>query len=122
VKINKKGIFIIVLVVIIFSLTYPQVIFENYLNDQRSKYGILEKRDRVYFIPIAIWYWFKNDEHIPYSIVPYIEKRIDSLSFIKIYDEYIFYCYYSRIEKKCIEKEFPNHEQCVDKNPTAISQ
>jgi hypothetical protein len=122
VKINKKHIFIVVSTVIVFSLAYPQVIFENYLNDQKLKYGILEKRDRVSFIPIAIWYWFKNDKHIPYSIVPYLEMGVTSLGLIRIYDEYIFYCYYSSIEKKCIEKEFPDYKKCVKSpNPNSSS-
>jgi len=92
---------------------YFQIKFETYLKGQKNEYQILLNRNRKNFVPIAFWYFVKNDKYIKFCPIAYSEKGIKSYGAIRIYDEYLFFIYYSKSEKECIERTWPNCSDCL---------
>ncbi len=92
---------------------YIQFEAERYINRQIVTYNILEGRSRRIYRPFFIWLLVNRNENNQYSKIPYLERGIKIITANNIYDEYMYYCYYSREEKDCIRKEFPKHYNCL---------
>lgn len=105
----KKVIFLIIIAIIFFT-GYQQYRVEKYILNQKTKYSILQERQRIKFLPYTIHFLSGaiNDNRnrrieSKAFFMPYELANIISAHTNKDFDSYMVYCYFSKGE---IEKYY----------------
>jgi hypothetical protein len=109
--ISKKFVKVILTVVISLLLIYSillQIESENYIAKQNQKYNLLKSRNRVSYLPIAIYHIGKlvfdtgaNDKKLTSTIyIKFGENLNNGYSSTGFFDEYMIHCFFSNSEKQ----------------------
>jgi hypothetical protein len=105
----KKTLLITLILLLVYTI-YKQYQVENYISNQKQKYGILKNKKRINYIPFVIHFFsgaINNSRNkrieskaffTPYDIV-----NVSSATTDKDFDSYMVYCYFTKEE---IEKNY----------------
>jgi hypothetical protein len=93
-----KIIIVVIMVFILIIIGWTQNEAENYIKNQKEKFGILENRKRISYLPFSIFILSENDFEKRAFNLPYAEKKLNEYASIGMYDYYIIHCFYSNDE------------------------
>lgn len=108
-----KTISLIFLTLCLIIIGLSQYEAEKYIFNQKSKYGILEQRNRISYLPFAFFILTNKNKEWKAFMLPYEEKGLNKFAAGQFYGSYIIHCYYSTEEIDLylykVKKNFEGH-------------
>ena len=119
----KKVILFIGVAIFAYS-GYKQYQVENYIFNQKEKYGILKEKERINYLPFVIHFYSGAINNVRNKriesnafFIPYDIANISTAKSDKDLDSYMVYCFFSKEEAEKYYKKYDlHHKICCAKS------